>query len=85
MPDDVRGCAIGVRDCRDRRRIDRCAGAGEAADRAGAAMLAMLAAGLIARLASGGSAVVADFGRVADGAITEVAAGESLRVAGSAS
>src|SRR5262249_13601346 len=62
VPADARGFAIGMRDGRKRWRIDRSACARKATDRAGAAMLAMLAPALIARLCRS-SAVVTDFSR----------------------
>jgi hypothetical protein len=62
VPDNASGRAIRMRDRSERRRVDRCSCAGKATERAGAAVLTMIA-GLIAGLASGGSAVVADFSR----------------------
>ncbi len=62
VPGDARRIAIrpGQRDLL--RRIDRSPSADETADRAGAAVLAMLAI-LVARLACGAGGVVADFSR----------------------
>src|SRR6478752_4834369 len=60
-PDHLRRFTIGVSKRLDLRRIDRSVRAGEAADRTGPAMLAMLAA-LIALLVYRNRAVVTDFG-----------------------